>query len=86
MKNWFLHHMHLTILADATLHIILFLLTFGVLMYTAKFIRMTWHHPNATKTTRALSLSAIPVVIGMVISANFSFWYCLNHYAEWWNR
>jgi hypothetical protein len=86
LRLWVLHHLHLAIAVDATLHGLTIGLSILALVWTFKFIKAVGEHPRATPKVKAISYCMVPIVLFFIVSTFQSFYACAVQYHQWWNR
>jgi TRAP-type C4-dicarboxylate transport system permease small subunit len=86
MRNWVLHHLHFVIFADAILHLLMIVCAYLAVYYMVRFIQAAWYHEGATKFTRGLSLTAVPIAAYLLVVTQWAFYDCASQYATWWSR
>lgn len=86
LRLFVLHHLHLAIAVDATLHGLTINARMDRPIWTFKFIKAVGKHPRATPKVKLISYCMVPIVLFFIASTFQSFYACAVQYHSWWNR
>jgi hypothetical protein len=86
LRLWVLHHLHLAIAIDATLHTLTIGLSALAVVWTFKLIKLVKNHTNTTRGALIPAYCMAPIVLFFVFTTIRSFYACAIHYHQWWNR